>query len=241
MIFKSRQLTLREELTQDFKKEWFNKRNHIIKIRGRGSMSYKQKVILFDENDVIFVPKNTSVFLSANPLDTNKISITLYKPFPFKIEATELIAKHFSAYEELSCMNLRNKEFLLRTLEYYVDTKTIDIQTDNVLSRPSYESVLLIIRADLKYSWSINDVCEQLFISRATLYRLLKKQGLSFVEMLSHERLCNAKRLLLNSQISIDRIAYECGFKSSSYFGKKFRSHFGSMPSQYRKLKHKNE
>ncbi|WP_223917786.1 helix-turn-helix transcriptional regulator [Vibrio sp. B1REV9] len=97
------------------------------------------------------------------------------------------------------------------------------------------KNIIAIIRSDLKYRWAVKDICNQLFISKSTLYRILKKNNVTFSEILIFERLNSAKNLLIQTNLSIKSIAYECGFQSPSYFGKRFRSTFGVTPSYYRK------
>ena len=43
-----------------------------------------------------------------------------------------------------------------------------------------------------------------------------------------------AKKMLLNSELSITEICYQCGFSDSSYFGKVFRKAYGMAPREYR-------
>ena len=46
-----------------------------------------------------------------------------------------------------------------------------------------------------------------------------------------------AKRLLLNSRMSVQQIAIELNFTSQSFFGKYFKLYVGMSPARYRKEK----
>jgi AraC family L-rhamnose operon transcriptional activator RhaR/AraC family L-rhamnose operon regulatory protein RhaS len=54
-------------------------------------------------------------------------------------------------------------------------------------------------------------------------------------EYITQVRVRNAAHLLKESDLSLTRIALECGFSDSSYFGRIFRSKMGTTPSEYRK------
>lgn len=48
-------------------------------------------------------------------------------------------------------------------------------------------------------------------------------------------RLSQAKNLLLNSGLGLDRVAELCGFENKSYFIAKFRRSFSVTPGEYRR------
>ncbi|MBR2376136.1 MAG: helix-turn-helix transcriptional regulator [Clostridia bacterium] len=54
-------------------------------------------------------------------------------------------------------------------------------------------------------------------------------------EYLLETRIKNAKLMLIDNQLSIAEISYECGFSSQSYFTMQFRKQTYSTPHQYRK------
>jgi AraC-like DNA-binding protein len=85
---------------------------------------------------------------------------------------------------------------------------------------------------------------EQLSLSRvaravntSTFYfckRFKKFTGLNFTEYLSRVRIENARNLLLNPNLRISEIAYECGFQSLTHFNRVFRKIVGQSPSEFR-------
>jgi len=56
------------------------------------------------------------------------------------------------------------------------------------------------------------------------------------MEYLNRHRIGTACRALTETTDSVGKIAEECGFSSSGYFGKVFRSMMGCSPSQYRRV-----
>ena len=82
-----------------------------------------------------------------------------------------------------------------------------------------------------------DDVAAELQISRRTLNKLFERQGIGAMEYVIVERLEHAARELASPSqrgASVTEIAYRCGFKNSSHFAKRFRQHFGRMPSDLR-------
>lgn len=55
------------------------------------------------------------------------------------------------------------------------------------------------------------------------------------IDYLIDYRLNIAKKLLLETELSMTEIAYRCGFSDASYFSKKFRTDIGVPPVEYRK------
>ena len=60
--------------------------------------------------------------------------------------------------------------------------------------------------------------------------------GITITQALTHQRLNDARQLLIDSQLNIDQIARDCGFQTPGYFRRVFLASEGLSPSQYRKL-----
>lgn len=73
-------------------------------------------------------------------------------------------------------------------------------------------------------------------ISKRECYRLFKRRmGISPSSYVTKYRLQKAQVMLRETEKSVTEIAMECGFGSSSYFGKIFRSANGMAPREYRR------
>ena len=65
--------------------------------------------------------------------------------------------------------------------------------------------------------------------------RIIKKNtGLTFQQLRMHFRLEYAKKLVTNSNLSIDEIAKQCGYQNLGYFYRVFREKYGKTPSKFR-------
>ena len=88
---------------------------------------------------------------------------------------------------------------------------------------------------------AIEDIADQLNISKSKLYRNIKNtSGVSANQLIRKLRIERSKELLLKSNFSISEICYNVGFSSPSYFTKRFKEYTGYVPKQF-KLKHFNE
>ena len=80
--------------------------------------------------------------------------------------------------------------------------------------------------------FNVEALSEELNMSRAQLFRKTKTlMGVSPVELIRHIRLRKAKQMLLNTDMTIQQVAYSVGFTSPSYFSKCYRELFGSLPT----------
>ena len=82
-----------------------------------------------------------------------------------------------------------------------------------------------------------DEVAAELRISRRALNKLFEAQGIGPMEYVILERLEQAARDLSSPgqrSASVTEIAFRWGFKNSSHFTKRFRQHYGKMPSELR-------
>jgi AraC-like DNA-binding protein len=82
----------------------------------------------------------------------------------------------------------------------------------------------------------VDDLCEELSISRTQLFRKAKAlTGESPVRLIQQMRLRKAKELLRTTELNVSEIAYEVGFTDPAYFSRAFNKEFGMSPSAIRK------
>jgi AraC-like DNA-binding protein len=92
------------------------------------------------------------------------------------------------------------------------------------------------MRRNLHRQLSRGEVAGAVHVSEPHLARVFRETaGATVVERLTALRLAAAKRLLLESSMSITQIALEVGWGSFSHFSKVFRSAVGVRPSDYRR------
>lgn len=84
---------------------------------------------------------------------------------------------------------------------------------------------------------TIKDLVEKFHFQEDYFNRLIKsKTDRTYSAYLQELRLTEAKRLLITSKFSIDRIAESIGYKNKGYFYKIFVKRYGRTPAEIRKL-----
>lgn len=90
--------------------------------------------------------------------------------------------------------------------------------------------------------FGISKIGRELGLSRGQLYRKVKSTlGYSVNDYVVKIRLKKAKYLLANEQMSIAEIAFQTGFRTSSYFSTVFKSALDCTPSEYRENLNKHK
>ncbi len=93
------------------------------------------------------------------------------------------------------------------------------------------------IRLHLSDDLSLETVASKMYINKCYLCHLFTSNlNINFSDYVCKERICLAKKLLLNQNFSIELISNKCGFSSCSYFSRVFKKITNFSPSQYRKL-----
>lgn len=83
-------------------------------------------------------------------------------------------------------------------------------------------------------SFSLQDICNLIGMSRTSLYMKLKNLiDLSPQDFIIHTKLKFAKRMLIEGNANIKEIAYASGFSNPKYFSTSFKKAFGISPSDY--------
>lgn len=125
-------------------------------------------------------------------------------------------------------------ELLLTILEYRLPEENVT-PSDTPLTLPIMEAVYYM-ETHYAEALTIERVAGISSYSVAYFSRLFKKQlGKSYSEYLSHIRIKNVSRLLLNTDRSITEIAIETGYQYPGNLSAAFRQKTGLSPQQYRK------
>lgn len=91
------------------------------------------------------------------------------------------------------------------------------------------------IRSHPEQDWRVEDIAEELHISRGHLQKAYKQYfGTGIIETVIELRMELAKKYLKQSDKSVTEIASLCGYASYVYFTKQFKKSVGSTPSEYR-------
>jgi len=83
-------------------------------------------------------------------------------------------------------------------------------------------------------SASVESIASKMNMTRQTLYRRLRAEGLVFKEILDQARQTKAVDCLNDQSLSLCEISYNIGFSDSSAFSRAFKRWTGQSPSDYR-------
>ncbi len=127
---------------------------------------------------------------------------------------------------------------LISLLRYELNSNNLEVY---FLSKEEYNKRITSLIKEFLHENIYNNVNiktleERLSYSRSYLFREFKKStNLTIIEYFNNLKINEAKKLLLNSSLSVKEIAEELSFESSNYFIKLFKKLTGKTPKEYRK------
>ncbi len=108
-------------------------------------------------------------------------------------------------------------------------------QAEPFHNRAFYRRFQTCIEENSKQIHQVNAYAQLLNVSASHLNALIKAQSGKTVIGHIHERLLlEAKRILFHTERSVKQVAFELGFRDSSYFNRFFRRMTGQTPLAYR-------
>jgi AraC-like DNA-binding protein len=181
--------------------------------------------------------------------------ISIKQPFPKAIHFTHLAPSYRSEYDRVfgvpvvfgshSNALLMDKDFLsfaLPPTNSYL-SGVLTAHAENLLEklgnsksiRRRVESLLLPLLP--KGEASMNVIAGELGVSRQTLFRKLKAEGITFEKVLDELRYNLALHYLKEKRMSVNETAYLVGFSEPPAFSRAFKRWTGSSPRELRSSK----
>ncbi|WP_394240788.1 AraC family transcriptional regulator [Vibrio astriarenae] len=179
---------------------------------------------LADEN--IMVPQQVSIIgIDCDPIENeiSPISITSIDISPFEIG--KLAANVISSYRPA------NNQFYVPWRLEENDSCTSTEESDCLVSR-----ALFFIYNNYQNSIKVTDVARYCRVSRKTLdNRFFAAKNITVHQYIADQRLDKCKRLLKETEQSVEDIALQCGYPHQSYLYQVFRKNVDCTPLEYRK------
>jgi len=152
-----------------------------------------------------------------------------------KVDLTKLE----DAYFHSRVLSQEQYEAMVRLLEIFA--KHLSVIANQILVQQENEEPPLISRAKSfigehqAESISLDQIAKTLNVSTFYFCKLFKKAtGLTFTDYFARTRIERAKNLLLNPNVRISEVAYDCGFLSLTHFNRLFKRSVGKSPTHYR-------
>lgn len=199
---------------------------------------YDGFVVNFSDNFLDWIGINSSLlqqfkFLQSILVQDHVVEISKY--------LRESVANDF---EEMIIENQQNNQFSNLKIGFYLINMLIDIDRSLKSSNHNtndYQSLLLnnfqaLIEQNFKTKKLPKEYAELLYITPNHLNALCKDVlGTSAGELIRSRIVLEAKRLLVNKEVSVTEIAYLLNFQDASYFVKFFKKYTNFTPEQFRK------
>jgi AraC-like DNA-binding protein len=92
------------------------------------------------------------------------------------------------------------------------------------------------VKQNYKEEIALTEIAKIAHLTPTSFCRMFKiKTKKSFVEYLNEVRISNACKLLIETEMGVSEIAYDCGYKTASNFNQLFKKLTGTTPKEYRK------
>ena len=139
--------------------------------------------------------------------------------------------KRLMLFYEIMDIIGRSDSFTYLASEDYVKAK---FATTNKRINNIHEFLMKNYQNDI----DLKEVAEIAHMAPASVCRFFKNTtGLTIFEYLNKIKIDYSCQLLLNTDLNILDISYDCGFNNLSHFNKQFKRFTGNTPTQYRSLR----
>lgn len=134
--------------------------------------------------------------------------------------------KWMGLYSLLYRLATQSKCFSL-TSDYY---QNLDLENCDAYVLRSYEYINQNYQKDV----SLSKLAAHVGMTESALCRHFKRfTGKTLFEYLTELRISYAAKLLMNRNISINQVAYNCGYRTISHFNRQFKQVIGKTPREY--------
>ena len=125
---------------------------------------------------------------------------------------------------------------LKREVKYQLD-KLHHISADSAINVKLMKEILAFIDENISDDLDLTIVAEKFNRSPSYISTMFKRfDSDGFNAYVTEKRISKAKKLLLDSHISIQDIAEACGFRNAKYFSSVFKKKEGLSPREYREI-----
>ena len=121
-----------------------------------------------------------------------------------------------------------------KDLRFINDDSYVSVSDENKNDRLA--AVFQYVKTNYKEEISLDEISKIANLTPTSFCRMFKaKTKKAFVEYLNEIRVSNACKYLIETDLGISEIAYECGYKTASNFNKLFKKLIGTTPKEYRR------
>lgn len=149
-----------------------------------------------------------------------------------------LVLAIFTEYinqDKYSNATMKNMLSLMFALILRNDKTTMDASIKATRLDQQYQQIIQYLKQNYQTA-DLSSLSEHIHFSKQYICKIVKeKTGDTFNTLLMNIRLEMVEQYLLESDLTLENIAYLCGFTAPSHLSKVFKNHYGMSPSSYRK------
>lgn len=149
-----------------------------------------------------------------------------------------LVLAIFTEYinqDKYSNATMKNMFSLMFALILRNDKTTMDASIKTTRLDQQYQQIIQYLKQNYQTA-DLSSLSEHIHFSKQYICKIVKeKTGDTFNTLLMNIRLEMVEQYLLESDLTLENIAYLCGFTAPSHLSKVFKNHYGMSPSSYRK------
>ena len=132
-----------------------------------------------------------------------------------------------------NCLTIGDIQMLLKNTAYIAASCVESFNRRN--SGKNIERLKEYVRTHLGEDISLQDLADICQMSPSYVSRLFKKHlNMGFVEYISTLRINRAKKLLEDTQMTVEQVGFQVGFNNVRSFMRLFKQYEGTSPGQYR-------
>ena len=221
--------------------------NHVnLVLSGNGSITVGEETFKISEGDIFFFKSDFPISYGpkSEPLITRFVTFSgyaceslfsLYETPNFKIFKNHKFSASISEVCKLAENGLNDEELSAKLYPLIIELCNC---IKGRAQPEALERALEHIRKNIYKDIPINELCEAAGVSRGVLFKLFANNvGMTPVHYINRLKIDLAKSYLESSPtMSIENIALEVGFASTSYFIETFKKYENITPAKYRKL-----
>ena len=150
----------------------------------------------------------------------------------YNLYELDLIAKQLMSVTNSFSSMTRISELFLHIFNTCI---AVESTPKNSITRMYLDFSVNYIKTNLHLPISVNDLCNAIGITQPYLYRIFRQElGLSPKQYILSCKLSEAKKLLINTELSISQIANSVGYENVLEFSKFFSKQTNISPTVYR-------
>jgi AraC-like DNA-binding protein len=205
---------------------------------------------IYDDCLFFLTPKDYHKIESANPedassvivsfsesmIDTELLSRLAFSPLVWYAPTEEAVAAIDALYENYtnrSSMRSKKLFFALNAVLCDVVEHGQIPSGEELCISPAIAQAITVMLSDVSQGYTLEGIARECGLSASYFSNLFHKEmGRGFKEWLNDTRIEHAKRLLLESDLPILEICYECGYNTPSQFIRMFKRSTEVSPSE---------